>query len=232
MKMQISSIKKSKNKTGKKGKLIHLLRLLRTSLSARSIIISLFDYSGVWSEPYRKAGCRVLQVENKLGFDVFKWNYKIIKPASVAGILAAPPCTDFAVSGAQYWAKKDKDGRTSASVKLIRKTLEIIKYFNPSFWALENPVGRLNTLIPELMQYGPWYFEPFWYGDPWSKKTGLWGKFNHPKTSAIVKPVRFSEQGSWTQLLGGKSEQTKELRSITPPGFARAFYKANPVKDK
>ena len=31
---------------------------------------------------------------------------------TVYGILAAPPCTDFAGSGAQYWKTKDEDGRT------------------------------------------------------------------------------------------------------------------------
>jgi hypothetical protein len=205
-----------------------ILDLFKNILDRRSIIISLFDYSGTWSAPYRKAGCRVLQVENKLGFDVFKWNYKVIRPSMVLGILAAPPCTDFAGSGAQYWPAKDKDGRTRASIKLIRKTLEIIRYFNPVFWALENPVGRLNSLVPELAAYGPWYFEPHWYGDPWSKKTGLWGNFNKPRQQTKITPVRSAMQGSWVQQLGGKSEKTKELRSITPPGFAAAFYKANP----
>jgi hypothetical protein len=214
-----------------RSKTAALYEQFKRILSARSLIISLFDYSGTWSLPYRKAGCRVLQVENKLGFDVFSWNYKAIQPSHVAGILAAPPCTDFAVSGAQYWKKKDKTGKTKESVKLILRTLEIVKFFKPSFWAIENPIGRLNTVVPELAHFGPWYFEPFWYGDPWSKKTGLWGLFKKPKPGNVVKPLRFSEQGSWTQLLGGKSEKTKELRSITPPGFARAFYKANPITE-
>lgn len=212
-------------------KLEELRRFLQRTIQARTIIISLFDYSGIWSAPYRRAGCRVLQIESKLGFDVFTWNYKAIKPVLVAGILAAPPCTDLAGSGAQYWKQKDKKGQTRKSLKLISRTLEIVAYFKPLFWAMENPVGRLNTLLPELEKYGPWYFEPYWYGDPWSKKTGLWGKFNKPNPNRIVKPVRFSKQGSWTQLLGGKTEQTKELRSITPPGFAQAFYNANPVEE-
>ncbi len=214
----------------RKSKLADLIKLFNL-LKSRSLVISLFDYSGLWSRPYRQSGWRVLQVEDKLGFDVFKWNYAAIRPELVAGILAAPPCTDFAVSGAQYWPQKDRDGRTKKSIRLIQKTLEIIKYFKPRFWAMENPVGRLNTLIPGLAEYGPWYFEPYWYGDSWSKKTGLWGVFNKPNPSKIVKPERFTKQGSWTQLLGGRSEKTKELRSITPPGFANAFYQANPVTE-
>lgn len=208
---------------------IKLQNFLKGIVAAKTIVISLYDFTGTWSAPYRKAGCRVLQVESKLGFDVFDWNYRIIPPELVAGILAAPPCTDFTVSGAQYWKQKDKRGQTRESLRLVKRTIEIVKFFNPDFWALENPVGRLNKLLPELEQFGPWYFEPYWYGDSWSKKTGLWGKFNKPKPDRIVKPLQFSSQGSWTQLLGGKSERTKELRSITAPGFARAFFNANPV---
>jgi hypothetical protein len=113
---------------------------------------------------------------------------------------------------------------------MVKKILQVIKYFDPSFWVIENPVGRLNELIPELKQFGPWYWQPFWFGDPWSKKTGLWGKFNYPKVVRRTAPAKFSAQGSWTQLLGGKSEMTKELRSITPPGFAQAFFNANPLE--
>jgi hypothetical protein len=199
---------------------------------SRPILLSLFDYSGCWSEPYRRAGYRVLQVERKLGFDIFSWDYFEIRQALVGGILAAPPCTDFANSGAQHWKKKDKNGSTKESVKLVKKVLEIVKHFQPKFWVIENPVGRLNELVPELKKYGPWYWQPFWFGDRWTKKTGLWGIFNKPKVQSKTLPLRYSKQGSWTQLLGGKSETTKELRSITPPNFARAFFEANPLETK
>jgi len=205
--------------------LLHLQQVL-----TRPVIVSLFDYCGTWSEPYRRAGYRVLQVDKKLGFDILKWNYKAIKPGLIGGILAAPPCDDFAGSGAQYWPQKDKDGRTAASVRLVKEILVIVRYFKPQFWAIENPVGRLNTLIPALKGFGPWYWQPWMFGDAWTKKTGLWGIFNRPKLENGVLPVRFSTQGSWIQRLGGKSEKTKELRSITPPGFAWAFFKANPLK--
>ncbi len=192
----------------------------------KDIIISLFDFSGSWSLPYERAGYEVIRVDIKSGVDILKWNYKAIPRNRVAGVLAAPPCTDFAVSGAQYWNAKDNDGTTALSVKLVLQTLKIIKWFNPDFWALENPVGRLNTLIPALAAFGPWYWQPFHYGDPWTKKTGIWGKCNRP-AQAYTLPMRWAAQGSWSQLLGGKGERTKEIRSITPGGFAHAFFKAN-----
>jgi hypothetical protein len=189
--------------------------------------LSLFDYSGTWSQPFVDAGHTVIRIDIKSGSDVMDIDEAWLKKhGPFEGILAAPPCTDFAVSGAQYWRAKDEDGRTEASLRLLDKTLWIITHVKPRFWALENPVGRLNRLRPALAAFGPWYFQPYEFGDPWTKRTGLWGVFNRPE-KAPVEPIRFTKQGSWTQKLGGKSERTKELRSITPPAFALAFYNAN-----
>ena len=201
-------------------------------------ILSLFDYSGNWPRPYADAGHNVFQVDIKLGIDVMDvddtWLTENVLDGfgGVDAILAAPPCTDFAGSGAQYWKQKDKDGRTTKSIELIRQVLRCVDFLKPDFWALENPVGRLNECVPELKRYGPWYFNPCDYGDPYTKKTGLWGVFTPPLPLWIggdwsVEPQRLCSQGSWVQRLGGSSEKTKELRSETPIGFAKAFYQAN-----
>jgi len=184
-------------------------------------ILSLFDYSGNWPSFYRRAGYDVYSLDIKNGFDILELQPEDL-PGSIHGVLAAPPCTDFAASGAQYWKIKDEDGRTAASLRLIDKTLDIINWSNPEWWALENPVGRLHKLRPQLGK--PWYFNPCDYGDPYTKKTGIWGKFNK---NLIKNPVA-PDPNSWIMKLGGKSEKTKELRSMTPLGFAKAFFEANP----
>lgn len=190
----------------------------------KDIIISLFDYSGSWSLWYERAGYIVIRVDIKNGIDILTWDYKQIQRDRVAGVLAAPPCTHYTVSCNRLWAEKDADGRTEESNALVRKAIEIRDYFNPLFFGLENPVGRLSALFPELGD--PWYWSPFQFGEPWTKKTGIWGYFNKPKEN-WVPVIKFAPQGSWSQLLGGKSERTKEIRSITPYGFARAFFEAN-----
>ena len=189
-------------------------------------LLSMFDYSGQWALPFHNAGWNVIQLDIKHGNDikkfksaedVFDWGID-----DVNGIIAAPPCTDFASSGAQYWKAKDADGRTEASLALIDKTLEIISWFPElDFWVIENPVGRLSKLRPQLGE--PWYFQPCWFGDAYTKKTGLWGKFNKALPRNDVAP----DPNSWIMKLGGKSERTKELRSMTPAGFANAFFQAN-----
>jgi len=188
-------------------------------LSTDKIIYSLFDYTGSWSMPYKDNGYRVIMVDIKHGADIRTLE---VPKEPVYGVLAAPPCTDFAGSGAQYWNKKDDDGRTLASLELIGAMSRFILATDPVFWAVENPVGRLNRWFSKPIMY----FNPCDYGDAYTKKTGLWGKFNAPIKNP-VEPIKVCKQGSWLMKLGGKSERTKTLRSITPPGFAQSFYEAN-----
>lgn len=195
------------------------------------VILSLFDYSGRWSSPYKEAGYDVYQVDIKLGLDVLSLEPEALPFDNVYGILAAPPCTDFAGSGAQYWKAKDADGRTEESLKLVDKVLSLVDYYKPAFWVIENPVGRLPALRPALGR--PWYFHPHEFAgwlpleeqerECYTKRTGLWGVFNRPERKVL--PV--SPGGSWIMRLGGKSERTKELRSMTPLGFSKAFFEVN-----
>ncbi len=185
------------------------------------VILSLFDYSGNWPRYYKENGYDVYSLDIKYDIDILTITREDLHDG-IYGILAAPPCTDFSGSGAQYWKIKDEDGRTAQSLALVDKVLEIISWYPElHFWALENPVGRLSTLRPQLGK--PWYFQPHWYGDPYTKKTGLWGNFNKDLPRNDVAP----DPNSWIMKLGGKSEKTKELRSMTPLGFAKAFYEAN-----
>lgn len=201
-------------------------------LRDRRLILSLFDHSGVWSGPYLRAGYDVVRVDLKDGCDIMKFDYRYYVSGTVHGVLAAPPCTDYTISGARWWPKKDADGSTEASNKLVSRTLAIIRHLKPTFWALENPVGRLPKLFPALGQ-ALLVWQPWWYGDPYTKRTCLWGRFNPNLKRNEVEPVMYEgangKRGSWMWAkLGGKSDRTKELRSVTPPGFARAFFEANP----
>ena len=95
--------------------------------------------------------------------------------------------------------------------------IRIILDSNPHFWCVENPVGKMKKFLgkPKL------YFNPCDYGDPYTKKTCLWGNFNIPKKNP-VKPT----EGSKTRRYP-PSKNRAILRSITPPSFAKAFFEAN-----
>jgi hypothetical protein len=196
------------------------------------IILDLCGGTGAWSKPYRDAGYDV-RVWTLPDVDVTKVVLQEL-PKPLYGVFAAPPCTHFSVSGAQYWKAKDRDGRTEKDLDIVDACLDIIEYADPYFWALENPVGRLSGLRGRRMGEPVMTFDPYefagWSPDPesnrYTKKTLLWGNFWPPQKKPLP-PIRVCGQGSWIMKLGGKSEHTKELRSRTPDGFARAFYEAN-----
>jgi site-specific DNA-cytosine methylase len=208
-------------------------------------ILDLCGGTGAWSRPYAEAGYDVLiidpqdirentnakqlpfDVENYLEWCLWAQSVSLGEQLPTQGILCAPPCTHFSGSGAQYWKAKDADGRTDEHLAIVDACLDIIELFDPVWWILENPVGRLPKLRPNRLGKPLMRFQPYEYGDPWTKRTCLWGNFTIPKQN-VVEPIRSTKQGSWTQKLGGKSERTKRLRSITPQGFAKAFFEANP----
>lgn len=187
-------------------------------------------------------GWDVVKIDEKTGDDIWDVADNIIRIKSennlfrANGILAAPPCTHASGSGAHKWKEKDSmpsmfdgawpipvDSITDETICLIMVTLLIVELTNPDFWALENPVGRLNRLVPELKKYGPWYFQPSDFGDPYTKKTGLWGVFNKPQSNPVL-PLFGSIM---TDKLSSYHEKKHGLRSATSKGFARAFYEAN-----
>lgn len=193
-------------------------------------ILSLFDHTGAWSQPYVEAGYNVLRFDIQDGYDVndfsvgyFVDNFDI---TDVYGVLAACPCTDFAVSGARHFAAKDADGRTEASKELVFQTLRTIEYFRPKFWALENPVSRIERLVG--LPKSRYTFDPCHFGSPYTKKTVLWGRFNAALPTAPVDPTEGSKMH---RLYGGSSMRTKNARSETPLGFAYAFFAANNFVD-
>lgn len=164
------------------------------------------------------------------------------QPTRVVGVLMAPPCTAFAGSGARWWKAKDADGRTEEAVSIVIDCWRVMQLTDPLWWALENPVGRLERLVPELQGVRKFIFDPCDFAgmadDPiaeaYTKRTCLWGEFTPPHKAPHlrIEPHMVEKRrrdgrvvrGSWMwATLGGKSERTKALRSKTPVGFARAF---------
>ena len=185
-------------------------------MSEQKTIILLFEYSDTIASRYRALGYNVIAVDLELGINIYDFDYK--KYSNVVAVFAHPPCTEFAGSGARWW--KDKPAYLLEDAKkLVRKTLEIIDYHKPAAWFIENPVGRISECIPELNNYYKAVFNPCDYGDPYTKKTCLWGCFIMPPYNR-VKPVL----GSKMHHMSGKN---KLGRSLTPAGFADAFVKYN-----
>ena len=83
-------------------------------------------------------------------------------------LIAHPPCTDLAVSGARHFPAKIADGRQAAALEFVRLLLAAPV---PRI-ALENPVSIISSRIRPATQY----VQPWEFGHPETKKTGLWLK--------------------------------------------------------
>lgn len=192
------------------------------------IILDLCGGTGCWSLPYLKAGYDV-RVITLPYYDVCTYE----PPTScVYGVLAAPPCTDFSIAGAQYWSKKDYNGSTARSLNIVYNCLRIIEQCKPKFWALENPVGRLRKFIGDPVASFCWSD----FGFSYRKRTLFWGNFNSdliksPYNGAL-KLFASLKVSELPQLPTGYNlnidhNKIAAQRSVYPPDFCNAFYLAN-----
>lgn len=124
-------------------------------------------------------------------------------------ILAFPPCTHLAVSGARYFEQKRKDGRQQAAIDFF------MRFANadcPKI-AIENPVGIMSSVWRKPDQIIPWQF-----GHGETKKTCLW-----LKGIPLLVPTNIvdgREQRIWKMP---PSEDRAKNRAKTFPGIARAM---------
>jgi hypothetical protein len=208
-------------------------------MNASKIILDLCGGTGSWSKPYKDAGydIRLITLPD---YDVRSYE----PPEDVYGILAAPPCTEF--SPLKYG--KDKSqllmniDTYEPDVSILNACLKIIEKCNPVFYAIENPCGLMRKYMgkPQLS------FQPYQYGDGWTKKTDIWGKFFIPEIShtwetcskldLYIRPGRkkpsiaFLHKSAISfipQFAGMNVNSDAEFRAITPPGFAQAFFIKN-----
>lgn len=201
-----------------------------TGVNANKVVISLFDLSGQWVMPWAEAGYDVYTFDIQSGQDINDFSVEHLISeldfCDVYAIFAACPCTDFASCGSRHFEGKDADGRTEASKELVFQAIRTIELLRPTIWALENPVGRIERLTglpkPRLT------FHPHHFGEDYTKKTIIWGRFNEELETANRPPTKGSKMHT---DYGGKSLATKNARSETPEGFSYSFFAANNYLD-
>lgn len=153
-------------------------------------------------------------------------------------IIAFPPCTHLAVSGAMHFEKKRADGRQREGIEFFCQFLTA----DCDKIAIENPVGIISgDYIPQhfpelaekydLPRKPTQIINPYEFGDPYEKKTCLW-----LKGLSNLKPTNIVEPPPRRQFKSGKSmpawyadafklppEERAKLRSKTFLGIARAI---------
>ena len=175
----------------------------------------------------------VREAFNKLGHDA--WSCDLL-PTDVEGphiqgdvlkilnnqhwdlIIAHPPCTYLTVSNAKNWAELQANGKQQAAIDFV----EAIYFSDCPHICVENPVGALST--KSRLGKASQYIQPFQFGHPEQKKTGLWLK-GLPK----LKGTKFIDVSGLpkkeVQRLHylGPSKDRWKLRSTTYKGIAEAM---------
>lgn len=147
-------------------------------------------------------------------------------------IIAFPSCTELAGSGAKH-----ERGDVSAAVDTAKIAQRVGDLYGCP-WVVENPVGKLCTewrkpdVYIDPYEFGGYMsgFEPSFHPkmpsrDGYTKITGLW--FGNGFVVPEKRPVPHCGFFWGWKFLGGKSARTKQLRSLTPRGLARAIFEAN-----
>jgi N12 class adenine-specific DNA methylase/tRNA1(Val) A37 N6-methylase TrmN6 len=213
--------------------------------NSKKVVISLFDASGVISQPWADAGYTVIRYDLEHGDDLFRYppvgdiQGLLDEGYTVEAVLAQPPCTTFTNSSTRWRAERhDAKARewvakmfgpyaakwfdrpveyTKALVSIVDLVRDLAK---PRWYAMENPVGRIASLmgLPEPVLK----FDPHHFGDPYTKRTFLWGDFNPELPLANVEPT----DGSKIARMSSSAEKNGGLRSLTSEPFAYALFMA------
>jgi hypothetical protein len=107
-------------------------------------------------------------------------------------VIAFPPCTDLAVSGAAHFKRKQADGSQQRSIQFF---LEFTKLDHVPKVAIENPVGIMSRFYRKPDQI----IQPYQFGDDASKKTCLW-----LKGLPLLTPTKFVEGKEYINKHGKK----------------------------
>ena len=133
-------------------------------------------------------------------------------------LIAHPPCTDLAVSGARWFAKKRSDGRQQKSIEFFMKFANAkCKHI-----AIENPICIISSIWRKPDQI----IQPYQFGHHERKSTCLWLKGLPPLTPTndvreYMKTLPKNKQERLHYL--PPSPERAKLRSKTFPGIAAAM---------
>jgi len=156
----------------------------------------------------------VTKAFRKLGFEAFscdllpcsgghpEWHFQedmfeVIKREPKFDLMIAfPPCTDLAVSGARHFERKIADGSQQKSIEFFMSVINA----DVERIAVENPIGIMSGRYRKPDQI----IQPWMFGDKAQKSTCLWLK-NLP----LLEPTNIVEKGEFFEFTSKKGEKKR-----------------------
>ena len=179
------------------------------------------EYSGRVRSAFQAAGCEAWSCDLLPSEDnsPYHWQGDVRAALGYSGwdlLIAHPPCTYLARAGARWWPERQQEQLEALAFVSLLLDSGVPRI------ALENPPGRIGSQIRPADQY----VQPWQFGHPEKKLTGLWLK-NLPllqgtdDVQALMLTLPEKEQSRVHYAAPGP-ERWKE-RSRTYPGLAAAM---------
>lgn len=130
------------------------------------------EFSGVVRDAFARRGHTAVSCDLLPSDSPFGWHVQgDVIPLLSQGwdlMIAHPPCTDLAVSGARHFAAKRADGRQQRALEFVRTLMDA----PIPMIAVENPISIISSAIRKPDQI----IQPWMFGHGETKATCLWLK--------------------------------------------------------
>jgi site-specific DNA-cytosine methylase len=184
---------------------------------SKARILIACEFSGVVRDAFRKRGyrawsCDLLSSETPSPYHICEDVSPVLYRQSWDLIIAHPPCTHLAVSGARWFKDRLEDQKTAIDFFMIFAQLH--ETTTCTRWCIENPIGIMSTRYRKPDQI----IQPWMFGHGETKATCLW-----LNELPLLQP---------TDIVSGRearihkmppSADRGKLRSITYTGIAEAM---------
>ena len=156
-------------------------------------LLELFSGTGSVGAVAKKLQWDVTSLDLKnadINCDILEWDYKQMPSGHFGMIWSSPPCAEYSI------AKTTGRRKIAEANKIVLKTLEIIDYFKPRVWCIENPQTGLlkrQLFMKDLLFVDLGFCK---YGMPYRKRTRLWNSLINWKPRPLCKKDCNSMDGS------------------------------------
>jgi len=150
-------------------------------------VLELFSGTGSVGKVCKELGWNVISVDRDLPathkVDIMDFDYKQYAKNHFDVVWGSPPCTEYSrlqdtwigrVRKGKLYNKEQQEIEMKEADKLVLKTLEIIDYFKPHYYFIENPLGRLKDR--DIMKDIPYHIVDYCRYCDWGykKRTCIW----------------------------------------------------------
>ena len=149
-------------------------------------LLELFSGTGSVGKVAIELGYDVVSLDLKdanINTDILNWNYKVFKQNEFNIIWASPPCVEYSI------AKTTGVRKIDYANSIVQKTIEIIRYFNPSIWFIENPQTGLLKHQDFMKDFDYFDLDYCKYGFPYRKRTRIWTNLTSWKPRPLCKKI-------------------------------------------